>query len=365
MRILFDHQVFSWQVYGGVSRYFYELVSGLKKEGVECELALSYSNNFYIRNGDISSHKPFLESKNFWGRGFVMKHMNTGVSKKALKKGDFDIFHPTYYDPYFLKYLKGKPFVVTVYDMIHEIYPDDFLWHDFTAKHKKIVVAKAAKVIAISENTKKDLVRLYDIDPSKIEVVHLGRNLASGEGKAPKNPLPSRYILFVGSRKSYKNFVPFITSIAPLLQSDSDLQVVCTGGGAFIAEEQKLFEELGISGRIQQISASDDELIYIYKHALVFVFPSLYEGFGFPTLEAFDCQCPVVCSNTSSFPEVAGDAAEFCDPTNTESIRQAVETVISNEVKRSEMIAKGNEQAKKFSWQETAKKTKAVYESLL
>jgi len=363
MKVLYDHQIFSTQNYGGVSRYFFELMNYLNKyKEVDFELALSYSNNYYLKNAPFSNHKTFSEKKKRWG---LLDLLNKRNSKGALKKKDFDVFHPTYYDLYFLKYLSKKPFILTIYDMIHELYPQ--LFSDDTSKWKRLLAQKAAKIISISENTKRDIMKFYNIDESKIKVIYLGSSLKKNDNLIdPDIKLPENFILFIGSRIRYKNFDLFIRAITPLLKSSEDLYVVCVGSGRFSEVESYLFNKLNIEGRVLQYLINDDTLPYLYQKALAFVFPSLYEGFGIPVLEAFSCGCPVVLSNASSFPEVAGEAGIYFDPNDESSIREAVSKVVyGGEKVRKDLQFKGLEQLKKFSWEKTAKETIAVYKKLL
>lgn len=363
MKVLYDHQIFSTQNYGGVSRYFFELMNYFDKyKEVDFELALSYSNNYYFKNAPFSNHKTFSENKRRWG---LLDLLNKRNSKSALRRKDFDVFHPTYYDPYFLKYISKKPFVLTIYDMIHELYPQ--LFSDNTSEWKRLLAQKAAKIISLSENTKRDILNFYKMDESKIKVIYLGSSLKNNDNHiVPSIKLPNNYILFIGSRTGYKNFDLFIRSVTPLLKSIEDLHVVCVGSGRFSEAESYLFDKLNIEDRVLQYSINDGTLSYLYQKALVFVFPSLYEGFGIPVLEAFSCGCPVVLSNASSFVEVAGEAGIYFDPNDESSIRQAVSIVVYGGDKvRKDLQFKGLEQLKKFSWEKTAKETIAVYKKLL
>ncbi len=363
MKVLYDHQIFSAQNYGGVSRYFFELMNCFNRyKEVDFELALSYSNNYYLKNAPFSNHKTFSGKKRRWG---LLDFINKKNSKGALKEKDFDIFHPTYYDPYFLKYLNRKPFILTIYDMIHELYPQ--LFSDDTSEWKRLLAQKAAKIISISENTKRDIIKFYNIDENKIKVIYLGSSLKINDNLiVPDIKLPENFILFIGSRIGYKNFDLFIHAITPLLKSSEDLYVVCVGSGKFSEVESYLFDELNIKGRVLQYSIDDETLPYFYQKAIAFVFPSLYEGFGIPVLESFSCGCPVVLSNASSFPEVAGDAAIYFDPKDESSVREAVSIVVQGGEKvRKDLQFKGLEQLKKFSWEKTAKETIDVYKKFL
>jgi len=377
MKILYDHQIFAQQSYGGISRYFCELMNQFSKDPtMELTLPLRYSTNIYLKTTEISKNYWFIRHNypclnrcvNLFQNNvrnsvtdFFLR--NQKKSELMLKKQNFDIFHPTYYNPYFLKYLKTKPYVLTVYDMIHELCPDMFRG-DTTAIQKKQVIEGAAKIMAISGNTKTDIIRFYDIDPQKIEVIPLATSLQLT--KPDRNPyLPQKYILFVGNRGVYKNFTFFINSISSFLHEEKDLCLVCAGGGVFTNDELRLLNNLGIRRKVFYYPVIDDStLSQIYRKAILFAFPSLYEGFGIPVLEAFSCGCPVAASNCSSFPEVGGDAVNYFDPKNSDSIQKVVEDIVHNDSLQDTLRARGYERLKLFSWEKTALNTKKVYNLL-
>lgn len=367
MKILYDHQIFTSQRYGGISRYFYELVCKFfsDTQKINYEIPLLVSNNYYISDKKFVNYIDLLPSKQFRGKHKIFSIINKPYSIMQLKQQKFDVFHPTYYDPYFLKYLGNKPFILTVYDMIHEKFPQMFTDAKKITEQKKLLTSSASKIITISESTKKDLIDIFGIEKSKIEVIYLGNSMHPKLNTTLDFELPKKYLLFVGSRAGYKNFNRFIISVSELLNQDKELYVLCTGGGKFNDHEIKQFNELGISKKVLQYNLDDDSLAYFYKHAFAFIFPSLYEGFGIPVLESFACGCPLLCSDVSSLPEVAGESAYYFDPYSEESIRDAVLRVLDDTNLRKDLIAKGKERLKQFSWQKTAEQTKKVYESVL
>jgi len=302
-----------------------------------------------------------------FGLNFLIN--NRGESIRLLQEQDFDVFHPTYYEPYFLPYLGKKPYVVTVYDMIHELFPQYFKSGDQTKVWKKHLIENAGAVIAISENTRQDVIKFTDADPDRIHVIYLGNPFehdpAAIEPRTDSPVFEKPYLLFVGGRPAYKNFDLFIESIAGMLRDREDLHVVCAGWLPFSSREKKVFEELKISRKVHHMKINDTILKNLYRNARAFVFPSLYEGFGLPVLEAFSCKCPVIMSNASSLPEIGGDAAAYFDPDNRESIRSAVESVLSDEKYRQDLIRKGSERLNVFSWEKTAVLTKKVYTGLI
>lgn len=349
MKVLYDHQIFSTQIIGGISRYIYELAIRNK----EAKIGVIYSENLYLKkNKQIFSFK---------GKMRIIYFLNKIFSNYLINFKKFDLLHITYYDNYFLKN-NNKKFVVTVHDMIHEIYKDIyFSKNDPTLKLKKEICEKATGIIAISEQTKNDLIRILNINPDKIEVIYHGSNLKKIESSVK---LPSRYILFVGSRGDYKNFNKFLDAASNIVKQDSSLYLLCVGK-KFNLEEQKYIKQLGIDNKVKQLLAVDEDMYSIYKKAQCFVFPSLYEGFGIPILEAFESECPLVLSNTSCFPEIAEDAAEYFNPKSQIEIEQAIKNVIYNERKKEDLRKKGKERLRNFSWDKTYEQTIKFYRKIL
>lgn len=366
MKVLYDHQIFTSQQYGGISRYFYELIKELDLiNEMDIKTSLLFSNNHYIADAKIIKNIKFLPNKEFRGKQKLLSQFNKILSIYQLKKQKFDIFHPTYYNPYFLKNIGNRPFVITVHDMIHEKFPNEFSKRDKTSEQKSLLVNKASKIIAVSENTKRDLVEIFGTPESKIEIVYHGGSMVDNNNVILDFDLPPKYILFVGGRAIYKNFNRFINSISNLLNEDKELSVVCVGGGKFKAEELKLFDLINIKNQLLQYNLDDEKLSLFYKKALLFVFPSLYEGFGIPILEAFSCKCPLVCSNTSSLPEVAENGAVYFNPYDRDSIYEAVKQVLENTEIRKLIVENGTKRIKQFSWKKTAVETKRIYQGLI
>ncbi|OGR47159.1 MAG: hypothetical protein A2021_01525 [Elusimicrobia bacterium GWF2_52_66] len=367
MRVLYDHQIFSEHRYGGISRYYFSLLTRLAASGVaEVFLSSKFSNNMHLAASDLAKGSFFCGGLQFRGKVRLMNFLNERYSRARIAAGDYDIFHPTYFNPYFLDSIGAKPFVLTVYDMIHELFPANFrsTRERQTAEWKRMLAARAAKIITISETTKADIVRLYGINPEKVEAIHLANSLDQAEASPPENfRLPAGYLLFVGERAGYKNFGPMARALAPLMAIEA-INLVCVGGGKFTSAEQEMLAGLGLKN-IVQCPAGDRELAWFYSNAAALVVPSLYEGFGIPVLEAFACGCPVVLANTGSLPEVGGDAALYFDPVDDNSIRETVLRLVTGVSLREELKRKGRERLKQFSWDLTAEKTLKVYKAII
>lgn len=380
MKVLYDGQAFEYGRYGGVPKCFCQLISHLPKE-VEYHIALKKSDNQYIRDyhlvenveyDDVNIH-TFLGGKPIPGRRtffnlykrlpFVQSayNLNRKIAIEAIKERKFDVFHPTLFDPYFLPYLKDVPFVLTIHDMTHEIFRGQ-AWNDNEEKYKRLLADKAAAIVAISQNTKKDILRFYDVPEEKIHVIYHGysSDVSPNKEKLIKDP----YFLFVGGRSGYKNFVWFLKQFKEL--NRSDVKMVCAGT-PFNSAENALINELGLTNQIISITPTDSELLALYRDSIAFVYPSLYEGFGLPILEAFSQGCPLLLSDSSCFPEIAGDAAIYFSEKNEESdcVEKLRYLVDMDTATRNKMISCGKERLRLFSWEKSAEQLLRVYNSVV
>jgi len=277
--------------------------------------------------------------------------------------------------PFFFK--KGKC-VVTVHDVIALALPELF-------PMKKRLVLKTAfstirkqvdLVVAPSESVKEDVMRHLKVERERIVVIPEGveeRFQPSGdpvrlEAVRRKYGLPPEYVLFVGVLEPRKNIPTLLRAFALLLAEKLDLGlklVIAGGRGWGLAEIGTMVRSLGLQGHVLFPGFIDEaDLPHLYRGALLFVYPSLYEGFGLPILEAMGCGVPVITSNTSSMPEVAGDAAVLVDPTKPETLALAMASVLTDEALREKLRQKGIARARGFSWDAVARKTLEVYASL-
>lgn len=381
MKILYDSQIFDMQRTGGVSRYFVEILSRLNNFGVEYELPLTYSKNAYLQemplvnlnNSEFKNlYENFLPSMNFRGKRklwnlrnkLFCKNFTTNRQKdiQTLKNQDFDLFHTTYYDSYFLDYIGNKPFVLTIYDMIHEKFPEMLLDID-TIRNKKLIAEKATKIIAISENTKQDIIDILKIPEKKIDVIYLGDSAL--ESKQQTDNLFGKYFLFTGNRTDYKNFYFMLLALSDFLKANPYVKIVCTGQ-RFTDWETKLINELNLSSQlVHHFFKDNNEMYWLYHNAVAFIFPSYYEGFGIPILEAFSAECPAVLADASCFREIAGEGALYFDPKNKQQLTECCDKLLKDSSFRHDVIKKGKQILSNFSWEKTAEATVKVYKSIL
>lgn len=364
MHILYDYQIFSLQKMGGISRYFVELSNRLKVYSPQIEttvLAPLFINDYLHR-----------ENMNIIGKkiiGFPKKHhvlsvLNSGVSRCYVKNKKYSVLHETYYSSKSIT--SSCPRVITVFDMIHEIYSDQFTGVDRAIPRlKKQAVERADHIIAISENTRNDAIKYLKISPEKVSVVPLGVTPAPlFDEKSPYCELEHPYILYVGLREGVKNFRKLLEAYALSDKLRDDFHLVCVGGGGFTSRERMNFVKNNIADRVHHVSASDGLLWSLYRNATLFVYPSLYEGFGLPLLEAMACDCPVACSNRSSMPEIAGEAAVYFNPESSEDMRFTLEEVIDSEEKLALLRDRGRERVDRYSWENCIENTVKIYKKV-
>jgi len=378
MKVLYDHQAFTAQYFGGVSKCFCELLLN-SPQNLHYKIAIRQSRNQHLLESKLVPeikmpkidwlkwHSVYSGS----GSSFSYKMLsaiydtaegeNKRYSIQCLKSGDFDVFHPTFFDPYFVPFLSGKPFVFTVHDMIPEIF--NVLQNQI--KTKPFLCEKASAIIAVSENTKKDLCEMLNVPESKIYVVYHGG--PDVELDKTYRIMAEPYFLYVGARAAaYKNFKQTLADFACFSKKHPEVKLVCTGS-EFSKEEIELFRRLDISDRLIHFYADDKQLVNLYSNAVAFLYPSYYEGFGMPILEAYSHGCPVLLNNKSCFPEVAQNAAMYFDSVEGQSnLSLKLEMVYAmNAQERTIAINRGYERLKHFSWIESANQLYKVYESIL
>lgn len=361
MKVLFDYQIFIQQRFGGVSRYHIELAKELGKiKNCKVDIPVIGNINHYLAE---TGEYPELSYSNTWvRRSEVFKNRIFTILK--ILGGSYDIVHPTWYAPYINRVSKGK-LVVTIHDMVQELYAKEQVKNILS---KKLAIYQSDAIIAISKNTKKDILKIYpDVNPDKIRVIYHGTNHLPNPCKPNSSEVPKKYLLFVGKRSGYKNVKVVFDAFSEVIKSNSynDLRLVLVGGGKLDKNEYSYLKFLHIEKHVIQMDVSDAELAYLYDSAIAFIYPSKYEGFGFPILEAFDNCCPVISSNTSSLPEVGGNAALYFDPNCMDQLKEQIFKLLNNVQLRTELIQQGTERVKFFTWERTALETYELYNDLL
>lgn len=366
LRIAFDQQVFLLQEFGGISRYICSLSEALScNEDVAVSIfaPLHYNGHLERLSRALARGRRIPRISKTAKPVFALSAF---LARRAIRHFRPDIVHQTYYSTNAFA-PAGARRVITVYDMVSERFAEEFGGSRFTDT-KRIAVSRADHVLCISESTRRDLIELFGIPVERTSVVYLGYDELAAPFSAQKSTQNGSrpYLLYVGSRGGYKNFAGLMWAFASSSYLKSGFSVMCFGGGGFSSDELALFRQLQLSEvHVRQIGGNDGMLASIYANAAAFVYPSLYEGFGIPPLEAMSLGCPVICGNTSSIPEVVGDAGEYFDPNDTESMRVAIEAVLQSTGRSQELVAKGHARRSLFSWQRCARETLDVYRSIL
>lgn len=356
MKILYDENIFLAQKVGGISRYHYELYKGMLANGIEANITGKFIKNKYLLE-DINFREKFIADP-----FALFSYFNKLTTIRKVKNTDkYDILHLTgHYDYLKSAMPKDAKVVITIHDMISEkelAIPNPL---------KYFFAARANKIIAVSEKTKKDIIEILGIAEDKIHVIYHGSSLSLDQAKQPAKALPDSYLLFVGQRSGYKNFTNLINGLVPVLHQNKSLHLVCAGRKPFDEKEQNQFKKLGIEDRLVSFNNIDDgNLAFLYQHAQAFIFPSLFEGFGIPILEAWSCRTPVILSNIDCFREIAGEAGYYFDPQNPQDITEKINEVLSNYQLANDLRIKGTERLKIYSWQRAVDETIKIYNSLL
>lgn len=271
--------------------------------------------------------------------------------------------------------LAGRNQIVTIHDLLSlrfgKIRPHQKLYYRYLLP---FIVRRAALVIAISEATRQDIIHFLGCPEEKIHVLHNGYDPSEfNPGDAPSTLVQERYDvrnywLIVGPSYEHKNIDLVLRAYRelPVARREEHPLVIVGGRSRYLGRLKELAATLGINRHVHFLGYVPQRLMpAVYREAFALVFPSLFEGFGFPLLEAMACGCPVISSNTSSMPEVCGEAALYIDPTEQRSLLQAMTTLADNADLRQHLIDKGLVQAKRFSWSQTAKELKSIVENYL
>jgi glycosyltransferase involved in cell wall biosynthesis len=362
IKVGFDDQIFEAQRVGGISKYFVELVQRLPEYGIEPIILSTGTRNVHLAESGIVPRVPDLgktAARVNWVSWRLFGHPRT--TPRPLPR--LDVMHHTFTHGSYLRSWAG-PRVTTIFDMTPELFPSHFkLGNPHFAKKRYCEVSDA--VISISENTARDVFRLYGDDlASKTRVIPFGVGEQFFEVVPDELDLPARYLLFVGMRAAgYKDFRTAFLAFVALAKEDESLEFVVAGGGAFTPDEEAMFVDAGLRSRIRHLRPSDATMPELYRRAQVFVFPSIYEGFGLPTLESLAGGTPTVLADASCSREVGGEAALYFEPGNVDALVAKLREATAPGYRENVRTA-GPAQGKKFDWDSVASMTADVYRSV-
>lgn len=342
LRVAYDDQIVSLHRRGGISRYFVELVRALQRDA-----DLSVRPVF---DWQASGNDHVLEA------GYSRRWARSRPVRRALRAGHrlraADVVHPTFYGSGFPT-RRARPVVVTVFDMIPEVFPELF---PGGSPHlaKQDYVHAADLVLCISESARADLLKHYGPLDAPVRVTPLAPSGVFQTGSGTRTGLPRPYVLFVGSRSGYKDFGVAADAVRLLRQRFPDLLLVAVGGDDLTPEESRL--PFVIHARL-----SDAQLAGAYSEAVCLAFPSRYEGFGLPTLEAMSCRCPAVLADVAVHREVGGDAALYFAAGDSEGLAGHITRLLQDPDFAATRVGGGLRRAQAFSWSHTARLTASAY----
>jgi glycosyltransferase involved in cell wall biosynthesis len=363
MKILYDYKIFYQQRFGGISSYFYNLASKLNKTDSQFLFYSPIHKNFYFnklnKQNRIGNNLRFLPSN---GAKFY-EFLNHTFTEKFIKNYKPDIIHETYYSD--KKYKSKKKVICTVYDMINETYPHFFKDYEKISSIKRQTVNRADKIICISKKTKEDLINHFSINENKIEVIYLASGLKEKKLTINLEKKYPNHLLFVGSRRGYKNYDNFISAYANSKTLRENFKIIFFGGERVSKLDYMIIKKNKINlNNILFIDDKQTNLPFLYSNVAALVYPSFYEGFGLPIVEAMSFCCPVISSWGGSLKEIGGNGIEYFDPSDIDDISFKLEKILSSNETLNNQIKYGIERSQKFSWEKCAKETVEVYKDI-
>jgi len=365
LRIYYDGVIYGMyrQRPGGISNFFDHLISGVAAQH-DCLLTS-------LR----PAHLPHPSGEHLAIARYNIS-FRPGRFKEPLRRKSFairaslfrpNLIHPTYYETPLIHRTRA-PLVYTVYDMIHEKWQDQIDPSGQTIEAKRRCFEAASALPCISESTLRDLLELYPHLEPKASVIHLAGDFKPGLASSVEkvaNQQNEQYLLYVGARSSYKNFTRLALAFSRVIGTFPTLRLKLVGA-PLASDEIDLLHALSIASRVDvHASLPDAALAELYRGALAFVYPSLYEGFGLPLLEAMAMNTPVLAANTSSIPEVASDAALLFNPWSVDSIADAILQIAGKPELREELRRKGQRRCLYFSWDKTTSGYLNLYRQLV
>jgi glycosyltransferase involved in cell wall biosynthesis len=364
MKILFDYEIFYQQKVGGISNYFIHLANELINNNVDIKFSCPLHKNVYM--SQISNkYKCGFNVKTFPARfKFLIEYINFFFTQKIIKNYQPEIIHQTYYSNQNKK--RDSKVVCTVYDMINEKFPNFFKNSNAITEIKKKTIFNADHILCISHKTKEDLMEIFDIKEKKISVTLLASTITKKVQKNSNCLKLKNHLLFVGSRYGYKNFEGFVRAYSFSNFLKNNFKIIAFGGERFSKIDFDILKKNNIKTEsVLFLNDRDCNLTDLYKAVTALIYPSLYEGFGLPILEAMEMGCPVISSNGGSLPEVGGSKLKYFNPNQIDSITSTLEQVLSSQEMKHDLIQYGFKRNKEFSWSKCATETIRAYNKVL
>jgi glycosyltransferase involved in cell wall biosynthesis len=358
MTIVYDGHIFRWQSVGGVSRYFREIVSRLPND---------WSPTIIGEAGDnLPSHPNLVASKmsSVRPRRFSQPIKKRWWAKRYVSRAD--VFHPTYYNlSGGLQYREIKcPIVITIHDMIAARFRELEDNAEQTLSDQRAAVAAAAHAICVSRATEGDFLERNPQMAGRTSVTYHGTSFPVCTDAPSDSVFERPTFLYVGRRATYKNFGLLIRAFAKACQLHPTIRL-CAAGAPLTEDERWQIHFLQISDRVESVVYPDEQSLQsLYRRSVALLYPSRHEGFGIPPLEAMACGTLAVTSNTTSLPEVVGDAGIMLDPTNESAWTDCILAIANQKVPRGELLQRGRDRATQLSWDASARSHVETYRRL-
>jgi glycosyltransferase involved in cell wall biosynthesis len=360
LKLLFDGRAFQFQKAGGINRYFAEVIKGLPSDWNPVITGVSDFGENIPRHPNLHSENP----PQFRPARFRHRFHRDWWRPRLARS--FNLVHPTYYDlTCGFKLADFKcPVVTTVYDMVHARFPDKMEGAAATIREQREAVIRADRVICISRSTEQELLELVPEAAGKTKVIHLGSSFAAATEPNDNNRLETPRFLYVGGRGGYKNFLFLLRAFAKASSTLSAIRLH-VAGPPLTPEERWQIYFLGIADKVDTSAYPNESTLQdLYGRSVALLYPSRYEGFGIPPLEAMACGTIPVTGNTTSLPEVVGDAGIMLDPADESAWAECIISLGRPFPARSDLLERGRRQAARFSWAESARRHVEIYREL-
>jgi glycosyltransferase involved in cell wall biosynthesis len=356
LRVVFGPEIWEIQSFGGISTYFAELILELANQKKLEIRVLAYS----ATNVELQKLSKAIDIE-IIPRNSLARHLKSNYTESKVM-----IYHQTYYDARstLLSKFLGYKCIITVFDLIAELFPEKKkVLSKPKINNKKWSIIFSKKIISISKSTTSDLCEIYRTPSTKVETIHLAASTLSGV-ENEEVTLPKSFFLYVGKRMGYKNYSVVLRAIAKSAQDGFKINLVTYGGGALEQTVREMISDLQISDRITHLRDDQIQLAALYKQAIALVYPSQYEGFGLPILEAISLRCPVIASDIPSTREVGENFVTYFNYSDHNELSRILSNFQQGLVPSGLNRAAGASHEANFTWSRTAIKTHNLYRSL-
>jgi glycosyltransferase involved in cell wall biosynthesis len=361
LSVLFDPQIFLLQHHGGISKYFSEIIRIFRENpslGIIPIIEYKYVFSAHALESLSAFNVMPLRRK-----VMAVAHLISLTLIRNSVRSDFQLVHQTFYLPGFLGRHKKLPHVVTLHDMIPENTGSKLrLWNPHFIKKKFLISADL--LLSVSNSSTEDMRKKYRLT-KPVTTTYLGVSSDFQPNPTNLNAFPEPYFLFVGKRGGYKNFATALGAFSKIARTHKSVSFRLVGGGKLSFAERKLVMKLGVSARVEQLQVSSSDLPRLYSNAIALLYPSKYEGFGLPLVEAMASGIPILASDTPINREICENAGVFFDPENQDQLFSYMQLLLTKPNVFSDKVELGLERASEFTWYKCAEKTALAYRSLL